>query len=476
MAEHEELIAAGEVICDELILTAQDGTNYLIKDMMIEFNLFEDIFSPFLHGTITLSDAVNAISMWPISGGEVLTVKFRTKTFEDAPGNLIEKSFQIVGIENRMFNNDREQFYSLSFCSIEAVNDQSNTISQSFGVLGSPARTTDQIAEQIWNDWIDFPRRIDDEGSRSSFVIGDTPHSSKIQFVSNFWTPMQIMQFISRRCQGAAYAGSDYLFFESNKGFFLTSIQNLIASQQDALWEEFIYAPEPIMGEKMIRAGGENFVAPYLHPSFNKITEMSVPRTINILDGQDTGYYCASTRAYDMFTKEQAEVILDGRDSFDKFVHTDPGIPIPGGIQRNPFSYINIKYLNQVMYPGMHGGLEEGVKGAGANPAILANDLFRQVYFNSFNDYKFALTMPGRTDIEVGKLIKLVYPAAGPKTEDSEAEDYIDQVLTGRYLITAIHHTISSFTKHSMKLEIVKNGLALHAGPEDDEVISSEIS
>ena len=472
----EVLSQAGEVICDELILTAQDGTEYDIKDMLIEFNLYEDIFSPFLHGSINLTDAVNAISMWPIAGGEVLTVKFRTKTFADDPGNLIEKSFQIVGIENRMFNNDREQFYALSFCSIEAVNDQSNSISQSFGTKESEARTTAEIAEQIWNDWINFPRRIDDGDSQSSFIIGDTPHTSKIQFVSNFWTPMQIMHFISKRCQGATHTGSDYLFFESNKGFFLTSIQNLIASQLEALWEEFVYVPEPIMGEQMIRAGGETFVGASLHPSFNKISEITVPRTINILDGQDTGYYSASTRAYDMFTKEQAEVILDGRDSFDQFVHTDPGIPIPGGIQRNPFSYINIKYLNQYMYPGMHGGLEDGVHGEGANPAILANDLFRQVYFNSFNDYKFTATMPGRTDIEVGKLIKLVYPAAGPKTEDSEPEDYIDQVLTGKYLITAIHHTISSIAKHTMKLEIVKNGLAMHQGPEDDEVISSEIS
>lgn len=472
----EGLSAAGEVVCDELILTAQDGTNYLINDMMIEFNLYEDIFSPFLHGYLTLTDAVNGISQWPIAGGEVLTVKFRTKTFDDDPGMVIEKSFQIVGIEDRMFNNDREQFYTLKFCSIELVNDQANSISHSFGTKESPARTTHEIAEQVWNDYIDFPRRIDDEGSRSSFIIGDTPHSSKIQFVSNFWTPMQILQFISRRCQGNSYAGSDYLFFESNKGFFLTSIQNLIASQQDALWEEFIYAPESIRGDKLIRAGGENFVAPTLHPSFNKIEEIKVPRTIDILDGQDTGYYSASTRAYDMFTKEQAEVILDGRDSFDQFVHTDPGIPIPGGIQRNPFSFINIKYLNQYMYPGMHGGLEEGVNGAGANPAILANDLFRQVYFNSFNDYKFTITMPGRTDIEVGKLIKMVYPAAGPKNEDTETEDLMDQVLTGKYLITAIHHTIGHTHKHSMKLEIVKNGLAQTQGPADDEVISSEIS
>jgi hypothetical protein len=77
----EVLSQAGEVICDELLLTAQDGTEYDIKDMLIEFNLYEDIFSPFLHGSINLTDAVNAISMWPISGGEVLTVKFRTRNF-----------------------------------------------------------------------------------------------------------------------------------------------------------------------------------------------------------------------------------------------------------------------------------------------------------------------------------------------------------------------------------------------------------
>ena len=175
-----------------------------------------------------------------------------------------------------------------------------------------------------------------------------------------------------------------------------------------------------------------------------------------------------------MFTKEQAEVTLDGRDQFGAFVHTDSGIPIPAGIQRNPYSFVNIKYLNKVMFTGMQGGLVDGVGGEAANPALLANYLFRQVYFSSFNDYTFEIDLPGRTDIEVGKLIKLAYPNAGDKPTDATYEDLVDPLLTGDYLITAIKHKFDS-QRHSMKVEIVKNGLATSLGEIDDKVVGANL-
>ena len=269
------------------------------------------------------------------------------------------------------------------------------------------------------------------------------------------------------------YLSFDFLFFESNKAFYLTSIQNLIGKQLEiGLWEEFVYAPPGL--DVPVRGGGETFLATEIPPTFSKIEAISVPRTIDILDGQDSGYYSASTRAYDLFTKEQAEVTLDGRDQFGNFIHTDTGIPIPGSIQRNPYSFVNIKYLNQVMFTGMQGGLVDGKYGESANPAILANNLFRQVYFSSFNDNTFEIDMPGRTDIEVGKLIKLVYPNAGDKPMDATYEDLVDPLLTGNYLITAIKHKFDS-SRHTMKVEIVKNGLAASLGEKDDKVVGANL-
>jgi len=469
----ENIQYPGHVSCDEIFIITNDKTTFDFTSYVIEFNLYEDIWSPALSGDIVVTDAVNAITKWPIRGGEIITCKWRTRTFADTPANIIEKSFQIYAIERRILNNDREQFYVLKFCSIEAISDQARSITQAYGAPGMP-RETDKIAQQIYLEHIQEYRRIDAPKTITELYVGDTPHSSKIQYTSNFWTPFQNMQFISRRCQGAEFIGSDYIFYESNKAFYLTSIQNLIQKQLDVgLWEEFLYAPPNL--DVPTRGGGETFLAQEVPKSFNKIESISIPRTINILDGQDTGYYSASTRAFDLFTKEQAEVTLDGRDQFSSFVHTDTGIPIPAGIQRNPYSFVNIKYLNQVMFTGMQGGLVDGKFGTEANPAMLANNLFRQVYFNSFRDYTFEIDLPGRTDIEVGKLIKMVYPNAGDKAADATYADLIDPLLTGNYLITAIKHKFDS-ARHTMKLEIVKNGLAASLGEPNDGVVGDNLA
>ena len=120
-------------------------------------------------------------------------------------------------------------------------------------------------------------------------------------------------------------------------------------------------------------------------------------------------------------------------------------------------------------------GLVDGKFGAAANPAVLANNLFRQVYFSSFNDNTFEIDLPGRTDIEVGKLIKLAYPNAGDKPMDATYDDIVDPLLTGPYLITAIKHKFDS-VRHTMKVEIVKNGLAASLGEIDDKVVGENLA
>ena len=72
---------------------------------------------------------------------------------------------------------------------------------------------------------------------------------------------------------------------------------------------------------------------------------------------------------------------------------------------------------------------------------------------------RLQITVPGRTDAEVGRLIKLYYPSVGEKTQgDSEAVIW-DQFLTGIYMITAIHHQVTPL-RHTMYMEISKDSYA----------------
>ena len=104
---------AGEVEFDEFFITNQQKENVDITQMMAEIGLYEDIFSPFMHGYLVLSDAKDLINNFGIQGGEGVTIKFRSKTLPDEPHLIIEKSFAIYAIEDRALIDDRQSTYKL---------------------------------------------------------------------------------------------------------------------------------------------------------------------------------------------------------------------------------------------------------------------------------------------------------------------------------------------------------------------------
>jgi len=55
----ENILKPGDVSCDELFLTTNDLTQYDFSAYMVEFILYEDLFSPTLTGEILVADAVS---------------------------------------------------------------------------------------------------------------------------------------------------------------------------------------------------------------------------------------------------------------------------------------------------------------------------------------------------------------------------------------------------------------------------------
>ena len=95
-ANSEVLINAGDFKIEELSITsASTQTTSDITNFMLEINLYEDLFSSCMSGTLILADAANLISNLPILGNEYITMKIRTPTLEDSPENIIKKTFQI---------------------------------------------------------------------------------------------------------------------------------------------------------------------------------------------------------------------------------------------------------------------------------------------------------------------------------------------------------------------------------------------
>ena len=77
------------------------------------------------------------------------------------------------------------------------------------------------------------------------------------------------------------------------------------------------------------------------------------------------------------------------------------------------------------------------------------------------------ITVPGSTEINVGDIVHFSMPKyASPTEEDIKDQDVY---LTGRYLISAARHHVSTINKrHTLVLELIKD--SFNVGYPDEEI------
>lgn len=440
--EDEVLIHAGDFNLEKLTITSPNTEETAdITEFMLEINLYEDLFSPCMTGNLILADAANLISNLPIIGNEYITLKIRTPTLEDSPDNVIEKSFQIYAIYDRTLNDDRSQFYNISFMSIEGYEQQTTTITKSYN------DTTDAIVKSIYEEYLEVDRPL---------VILDTPHTRKVKYTSNYWSPFKNINYVSKKAKGSSLLGADYLFFESNKSFYFASIESLIYSQRTGgVFDEYVLERD---GAKMPRRIADlTYVANRMPDEITKIENLKMITTLDVMDGNNKGAFASSVDGYDLYTKKIIHNSFDFTKDMDKFYKTGPTNTLPKTLKRNPLSKKDFYTFNSGVYNDYGLSDEEDLPDGSTANYVADRILFRRSYLNSFDNYKFEMTVPGRTDIQVGNVISLLHPSAEPPSDDLTA--VLDPLLSGLYIISAIHHKINS-DRHVMQTELIKNGLS----------------
>lgn len=447
-----EIIAgAGQVTIDDILIVNTEGKVVDLKTFMVEFVLYEDLFSPCLTAKILISDGTDLISTLPIRGNELVIMKCRTPTFSDNPREVIEKQFRVYSIENRINNNDTQSMYTLMLISYEGYADQLNTVSRSYD------GRTDEIVSNLYYSYIESDKRFDKPGVKTPLTISDTPHASKIKYTSNYWTPFKNMNFISKRVRGNKLKGSDYIFFESNKGFYFASIEALTSLQNTiGVLDDYVY--EPVEGMIPRRSDEKKYFGNILPEAFTKISAISMPKTVDIIEGANAGYFANAIYGYDLTTKKLTESVFDYVEGAKEFVRTSPGVPIPKDVKSNPFMHTEFVTFNTSLH-NSYGTTDEKELPSG-HPAQYVTDRkhFRKSYLNGLDHMKFEINIPGRTDIEVGQLININYVSPRSKTDQDDADTVLDPYLSGPYIITALKHIIT-FDKHVITAEVVKNGL-----------------
>lgn len=455
---------AGDVIYNEVLLVTNGGI-IDIRDFVVEINIYEDMFSPCLHGNVIIRDTQNLIEKVPLIGDEILTLDISTPQLAQAPydpTNKIQKSFAVYAIKNRFLSNeDKEQLYSMHFISMEGLVDNVSYLCQKY------EGTTDEIAAKVFEDsFKDIPRYLNDKNTKATapktdFTIGDTPHTSKISFLPPMWTPFQIMGYLSKRALGTNVTDAPtFLFYETTKGFYMCSINDLIRSQMEV---GYIVSKLKYRKKYEDEQLGENAI----RLAYSHVENLEFLTNMDILKGQDLGHFASSLFTLDMVKKEYVPTSYDHGFEFQKYPHLGSYKSAPdqkGLVKDDSKKYNSIfpatvirssdsKVFIETTHPGVLDSTDPELMNLHPEKYVQQ----RNSLFSDISTMKMKITIPGRTDMEVGTIVDFDYPSVGSGRNGETDENSIkDQWISGYYMITAIHHQITKL-RHNMICEIAKD-------------------
>ena len=440
MAE-ELLQSPGQVNISELILFSA-GKRLDLIDFLIELNLYESMFNPVVSGTLTLSDSTNLLSLFPLIGEEFIFINVVTPSLND--GQRIFKTFKVYSIANKAYAKDGSTIiYELNIVSTEAFNDTLNPIFKAF--QGTP----EEIINNIFVNYLQGVRNLPlsklskntNEIDKTTLTFLDSP-INKIKFVSPGWTPIQCINWIASKSLPGKNKAANYLFWETSKGFYFGSTDQIFKNLKNSLNGTYVYSESYINTLKP----DEKSKAMYA------IKSLSVEKTLDQLDNTRTGYLSSTLIDINLYNKTFKNIVYDHVNKFSSYTHLDEKDTVPlfdTSTARNPAGYIEVNYSLPKLHNKTENNFDEISKFMHGN---------RRSTMLELNNFKMQMVVPGRTDLEAGNVIKIIFPKGSPgaMSSDEKSSRVNDQLYTGYYLITNLSHKINPKT-HYITMNVVKD-------------------
>jgi hypothetical protein len=448
MIGEQGLQKAGEVRIEQLKLINASDEVIDLTEFVVELNIYEDIFKNYLNGNIVLTDSRNIIDKFNIHGEEFLNVKLRTPSFPD--NQVIEKTFRVFKLTDRTIVRDNNtQNFVLHFISIEFFYDISLPLFTPFeGIV------TD-VAGKIFTDFLASTRKFNisesnenvTEGNFGTDLIVLNESSNKVKFVSPGWSPFKCINWLATKAIPKDGVAKNFIFFESNKSFYLGTLENLFRNAH----QEKNYLGRYLISASNVREDKN---------SQNVNREMFLAKDVEMIESTDyiknyTNGYLGNRLVYlDIFNKEYELIDYDHVTNYDKQFHTS-GIGKEAKPVFNNETFRNFA-TNISFYP--------------KNPKLFndyadnISEKMGEIHGNRLSsmleltNIKMNMTIPGRTDAEVGRILYFEYPSMGGKSEGDTGSSAQDKLYSGYYLITAIHHKVNKL-EHQMVMEVIKDSL-----------------
>jgi hypothetical protein len=429
--------SARDVRIDKLEIASfsASGTDVVdLKYITEQIDIFESIFEPKISGTIAIRDGVNVIASLPIVGQEKLTIKWRSATLSD----WVEKDFFVYKVGQRQYFPNHSEMFGLSFVSNEHKTNSFSSVSQYYNA------TYDTIVKSVMtsSDYINTKKTVDvEETNRTVEIV--TPH----------WKPYAFMNWMAARAVSKENNSSSYMFYETLDGFHFRSIASLL--------------PKPVKQTYIVQyqnTAVSNMTSQQWIDQFRSTEFYSMSESFDTLANIQEGMFSSEMLVYDVVTRTVKTTQYDYSKSFVDHPHMYAN-KLYAEVDRFEDKYVG-KYQSYRNFLVTSSQSHNGVVGYFPEEWRLQ----RQSYLRQLLSVPLTITVPGDSSRRVGDMIEFTFPS--PETP-KDGEVQTDKYLTGKYLVTEIHHIIKH-DDYRMQLTLHKDSLFTKLALSDRSVLTVE--
>ena len=439
------MAAKDKSIYEKFIVESADGTkNADIKEGVVAFTYFENIFSPYLTARVIVVNTSGAIvgedgnsqSIYnglPLRGGERVQIKIAGNSRSNDGLDFSKdptQYFYVASITNVLLSEGSESF-TLNLVSREAITNETVRVGKKFPTSQKISGSVEDILKKYL--------KADKIGS-----IEETQNT--YGFIGNMKKPFTIITWLaSKSVSGSAKPGEDssagYVFYETQNGFNFLSLDKIMESAP--FERDYTYKPGVISSDDpnkdynilnyatnrnqdligKLERGAYSSVRYYVNP-------VSFAPTISVFNSND---YMG--KANNLGEKEISLPKID--DDSDKTLGD-----LPSRI------FVSMLDVGTIEEDASDEGWNSPVK-RNADPAkIHAQSMMR---YNQLHTQVVDITIPMNTNLSAGDLIKCSFPQISSKKRKEP-----DRETSGLYMIKELAHYFDSRGSYT-KLKVIRD-------------------
>ena len=406
MTIESNLKFAGEYHLDEVTIITSDNVETNIVNQVGGIVLYEDLFSPFISGTIFITDTFDIPGLLGRAGTNKVRLKIYTPTISKE--QHITGTFHIYKHSDRLLSGDRAQQYAFHFISEEALPNQKK-ISKSFS--GSPSELVNRIVR---------------DNLLSKKAVYMTQSTNSIKYVSNFWTATQNITYLSDHSRSAG--GDNTMFFENRDGFNFTCLNDL-ASKQVPVLQTFSNNDSLGKGKKDPNIDYQTIISINVDTIFDYVRDLDAGVIKSLMFVADPVLKRFKIKNFDLST-DKKQFLNKNKFYTDKVIAESEATVMTTTRQYNTMSAgdsTNFDYYQR-----------------------------RISQIRQFQSSKVEIEVLGRTDYTVGKKIHLEINKIRSFSQGDDKAEFIDKILSGYYIISAVAHKFTP-NDHICSLELIKD-------------------